>query len=210
VSPAADREHGRRETELKYRLDGRASYERLCRELGAPESDARQVNHYFQSPDGRVPGDRGVIRIRVEAGRAVFTVKLGAPMREGLASSAEYEEPWNGPPGEIPSAPERLWGQGLRGMDALEKAFGGRFPLVWAGSMENRRRTYRTCGGLCLEVDASRYSSGAEDFEVEVETDDPDRDRPLLESLLAGLGLRVEPQPETKYQRFLRYGLAQE
>jgi len=76
---------------------------------------------------------------------------------------------------------------------------------VWAGSMENRRRVYRMMRGLCLEVDASRYSGGAEDFEVEVETGEPDRDRPVLETLLADLGIRCEPQPETKYQRFLRH-----
>lgn len=194
-----------REIELKYRLEGREHYERVCRELGMPESDERQVNHYFQSPDGGIPGERGVIRIRLERGAAVFTVKLGGPMRRGLVSSMEYEEPWRGALEEIPSAPESLWDGGFKGMEALEQAFGGRFPLVWAGSMENRRKTYRHSTGLRLEVDASRYSCGSEDFEVEVETEDPDRDRPLLEALLTGCGIRREPQPETKYQRFRRY-----
>ncbi len=197
-----------REIELKYRLEGREPYERLCRELGMPESDERQVNHYFQSPDGGIPGERGVIRIRLERGAAVFTVKLGGLMQRGLVSSMEYEEPWHGAPEEVSSAQESLWAGGFQGMEALEQEFGGRFPLVWAGSMENRRKTYRVSGGLCLEVDASRYSCGAEDFEVEVETEDPDRDRPRLEALLKGLGIRREPQPETKYQRFQRYAKA--
>jgi len=197
---------GHRETELKVRLEGRGAYEALCRGLGTPQAETLQVNHYFRSPDGRVPGARGVIRIRVEEGRAVFTVKIGGPLRLGLASSVEYEDPWNGPIEEIPtSAAESLWVGGFEGMKALEAAFGGRCLLVWAGSMETRRRVYRLPAGLCLEVDACRYTPGAEDFEVELETGDPERDRPRLEALLAALGIRCEPQGETKYQRFLRH-----
>jgi uncharacterized protein YjbK len=194
-----------REIELKYELDGEGSYERLCRSLGEPESDTLQINHYFRSPDGRVPGDRGVVRIRVEKGRAVFGVKLGGPLRQGLASSLEYETPWEGPAEEIPSAADMLWESGFQGMKAIEEAFGGRVRLLWVGRMENRRKVYRVQGGLCLEVDASRYSSGAEDFEVELETGEPDRDRPRLEALLDDLGIRYAPQTETKYQRFLRH-----
>ena len=71
--------------------------------------------------------------------------------------------------------------------------------------MENRRKVYRTGDGLCLEADASRYSDGTEDFEVEVETGEPDRDRVRLKALLDRLGVRYAPQTLTKYQRFLRH-----
>jgi len=195
-----------REIELKYRLDGQDAHQRLCRALGPPLSESTQINHYFRSPDGRVPGDRGVIRIRVEEGRAVLTVKLGGPLRRGLASSVEHESPWNGPLQEIPRGAARaLWEGGSQGMRALREAFGGPSELRWVGSMENRRRVYLGPEGLRLEVDASRYAGGQEDFEVEVETADPERDRPRLEALLKGLGIRCEPQAETKYQRFLRH-----
>lgn len=194
-----------REVELKYRLAGRDDYENLCRALGEPADQTLQVNHYFGSPDGRVPGDRGMVRIRVEQGRAAFTVKLGGPLRKGLASSMEYEDPWVGPIEEIPA----LTGESIRqggghGMEALDAASSGPCTLVWSGSMENRRRVYVLPSGLRVEVDASRYASGVEDFEVELETADPDRDRPRLEALLAEAGVRSEPQRETKYQRFLR------
>ena len=194
-----------REIELKYKLNDRESYEHLCQELGKPESDSLQVNHFFQSPDARVPGERGVIRIRLEKERAVFTVKLGGPLKDGLASAMEYEEPWQGSLDKISSVAETLWDAGFQGMKALEKAFGNRFPLVWAGSMENRRKVYNIEEDLCLEVDASRYSNSVEDFEVEVETRHPEKARPRLLSLLNDLGIRHEPQSETKYQRFLKY-----
>ena len=90
-------------------------------------------------------------------------------------------------------------------MRALEQRFGKRFPLVCIGSMVNRRRLYRPDEGFPMEVDASLYPDGEEDYEVEVETDDPERDRRLLEALLAGTGIRFSPQNATKYQRFLKH-----
>ncbi len=194
----------RREIEIKLRLEGRAEYDKLCRALGAPEEEWEQVNHYFRSEDGRIPGREGVIRVRLERGRAVLTVKLGA-LKDGLASAREFEEPWRGPLEEIPPSSDAIWGAGHAGLEALERKAGRRFPLVWIGRMTNRRRLYRTPDGLRLEVDASRFPDGEEDYEVEVETDDPERDRGLLEALLARSGVRFTPQPATKYQRFLQH-----
>ncbi len=194
----------RREIEIKLRLEGRAQYDKLCRELSTPADAWEQINHYFRSEDGRIPGEEGVIRIRLERGKAVFTVKLGA-LKDGLASAQEYEEAWRGPLEEMPPASISMWDAGHAGLHALEHRFGKRFPLVWVGKMINQRRLYRTAEGLCMEVDASRYPDGEEDYEVEVETDDPERDRGLLEALLDRLGVRFVPQPATKYQRFLRH-----
>jgi uncharacterized protein YjbK len=194
----------RTEVEIKLRLEGRAHYDKLCREMAEPQEDWEQVNHYFQSEDGRIPGEEGVIRIRQEKGKAVFTVKLGA-LEAGLASSREYEEPWQGAREEMPPPSTAMWDSGHSGLRALEEKFGGRFPLVWIGKMVNRRRLYRTAEGLSMEVDASTYPDGEEDYEVEVETDDPERDRALLEALLEKLGVRFVPQPATKYQRFLQH-----
>jgi uncharacterized protein YjbK len=194
----------RRETELKYRLEGRAEYEKLCRELGDPEDAWEQINHYFQSADGKIPGEDGVIRIRQEKGRAVLTVKLGA-LANGLARAREYEQPWSGPWHQMPPRSKALWESRHEGLEVLERRFGGRFPLVWAGRMVNLRKLYRSVRGLCMEVDASRYPDGQEDYEVEVETESPERDRALLEALLRDLGIGFVPQTATKYQRFLRH-----
>jgi uncharacterized protein YjbK len=194
----------RQEVEIKLGLKGLAEYEKLCRELGTPGDAWEQVNHYFRSEDGLIPGEEGVIRIRLEKGKAVLTVKLGV-LREGLARAEEYEEDWTGPPDRIPESTDALWEAGHPGLEALERRVGGRFPLVWLGKMVNRRRLYRSAGGLCMEVDASRYPDGREDYEVEVESEDPDRDRPVLESLLGSLGIAFVPQTATKYQRFLMH-----
>lgn len=194
----------RQEVEIKLGLRGRPEYEKLCRELGTPEDAWEQVNHYFRSEDGAIPGEEGVIRIRLEKGKAVFTVKLGA-LREGLARAEEYEEDWTGPPDRVAESAGAIWETGHAGLEALERRVGGRFSLVWLGKMVNLRRLYRSAGGLCMEVDASRYPDGREDYEVEVESEDPDRDRPVLESLLRSLGIAFVPQTATKYQRFLMH-----
>ena len=194
----------RQEIELKLRLEGRAQYDKLCREMGTPADAWEQINHYFRSEDGRIPGEEGVIRIRLERGKAVFTVKWGN-LKDGLASAQEYEEPWRGPQEEMPPPSIAMWDAGHAGLQALEQRFGKRFPLVWVGKMINQRRLYRTADGLCMEVDASRYPDGEEDYEVEVETDDPEQDRGLLEALLDRLGVHFVPQPATKYQRFLEH-----
>jgi len=195
----------RQEIELKYGLAGRSDYETLCRKMGDPLEDNEQVNHYFQSPDSRIPGDKGVVRIRLEKGEALFTVKLGGPLTDGLASSREYEEPWKGPVADPPVLTESIWDSGYAGMEALAQTFGSGFSLVWVGKMVNRRKIYPMAPNLVLEVDASRYPDGHADYEVELETMNPDQDRFLLISLLDELEVGYEPQTETKYQRFLRH-----
>ncbi len=195
----------RREVELKYRLKSRGDYEALCHRLGNPAEEFEQVNHFFRSRDGRVPGSRGVIRLRLEKGKALFTVKLGGALEEGLVSADEYEEPWKGSLENLPPNAEALWDEGYAGMKAVADAFGGPHPLVWAGKMINRRKVYNLSEGICLELDASLYPDGHEDFEVEVETEKPEEDRERLRNLLERLGVDNEPQTETKYQRFLAH-----
>lgn len=195
----------RREVELKYRLKGAEDFRKLCRRLGKPQADFEQVNHYFQSADGKIPGVKGVIRIRLEKGRALFSVKLGGSLDEGLLSALEYEEPWKGPLDVMPPPASEFWDHGYEGMQAIEQEVGGRFQLVWAGKMVNRRKVYPFEEDLFLEIDASLYPDGTEDFEVELETEQPEKDRNRLVNLLDRLLIRYEPQTATKYQRFLQH-----
>jgi len=196
---------GRKEVELKYGLQDRSEYERLCTSLGSPERELEQVNHYFQSADGKIPGPSGVIRIRTEGDKAVFTIKLGGRLDKGLAIAREFEEAWPGPCDKLPPPADELWRVGHAGMNLLAQSHGHGFPLVCLGRMANRRRFYRIENDLILEIDASRYPDMWEDYEVELETESPDRDRKRLLNLLDFSGVKYFPQKETKYQRFLRH-----
>ncbi len=193
----------REEIELKYRLQSRLDYEKLCQGLGVPDEEVEQENHYFQSEDGEMPGEKGVIRIRLEKGTAVFTVKLGGMLVGGISRSQEYEEPWEGGLEELPPSGTVFWERGHAGMDAMEQAFGRRPPLVWAGRMVNRRKLYRLPGGMNLEVDESRYPDGQSDYEVELETAEPERERERLQALMDRFDICYVPQVKTKYERFL-------
>jgi uncharacterized protein YjbK len=193
----------REETELKYRLAGERSYRKLCAFLGPPAEEWEQINHYYQSEDGTIPGKEGVIRIRAEKGRVWFTVKREGTLLGGLARSLETEVPWEGSGDVFPPGAASLWDAGHPGLKALAAERGGAFELVHLGGLVNRRRAYRLRDGLVLEVDASRYPDGTRDFEVEMETLTPERDRPKLLKILQEAGVRPVPQTETKYQRFL-------
>lgn len=193
------------EIELKYRLAGERSYRRLCAFLGRPEEEWEQINHYYQSEDGTIPGKEGVIRIRAEKGRVFFTVKRSGSLVGGLARSVEVEAPWEGAGAVFPPDPDSLWEAGHKGLQALAAERGGPFRLIYVGGMVNRRKAYRLRGGLVLEVDASRYPDGTRDFEVELESEAPEQDRPKLVEILRQAGVRFSVQTETKYQRFLRH-----
>ena len=193
------------ETELKYRLQDVQSYQRLCEKLGPAAEEWAQVNHYYQSVDGRIPGKRGVIRIRAEKGQILFTVKMDGTLDQGIARSREFEFPWRGDTRSFPPAPESLWKTGHAGMEALAAEAGRKFPLVRVGEMINRRKVFPLAEDRLLEVDASRYPDGETDYEVELETADPEGDRIFLTRFLDGAGVRYMLQTETKYQRFLRH-----
>jgi uncharacterized protein YjbK len=194
-----------REIELKYALEGEEDYQRLCENMGTPEDEWDQINHYFHSKDSRIPGTRGVIRIRVEKGRALFTVKLGGMLSEAILSSHEYEVPFPANDDSYQVRPEVLWDMGNKGMKILEDEHGKRVPLVWAGQMINHRKVFPLDRELKLEVDASQFPDGFKDLEVELETHHPESDRPRLVGLLKSLNIRFHPQTKTKYQRFLEH-----
>jgi uncharacterized protein YjbK len=90
-------------------------------------------------------------------------------------------------------------------MEALAAEAGRKFPLVRVGEMINRRKVFPLAEDRLLEVDASRYPDGETDYEVELETADPEGDRIFLTRFLDGAGVRYMLQTETKYQRFLRH-----
>ena len=198
-----------REIELKYALEREEDYTRLCEYLGPPESEWDQINHYFHSEDGLIPGIRGMIRIRVEKGKSLFAVKLGGMVTEGLLAADEYEQPWPVHNDSYRWAPNVLWDAGNQGMKLLEQEHGRRGSLIWAGKMMNHRRLFTWARGLRLEVDASLYPDGFKDFEVELETHRPEQERPKLITLLQGLNLQFTPQRRTKYQRFLEHSTRQ-
>ena len=74
--------------------------------------------------------------------------------------------------------------------------------LTVRGATTNLRRRVRA-GGFLLEVDETRFPDGSVDAEVEVETDDPEGARAVVEAAAAEAGVALAVQTLGKYARFL-------
>ena len=81
----------------------------------------------------------------------------------------------------------------------------GVLDLGIAGTLENERTTFRG-NDYTVELDRMRFADGGEEFELEVESDDPDGARAWCGEILAALGIELRASTETKYERVLRRG----
>lgn len=171
------------EVELKRLLVGDSAAEKLIGLLGAVAADKRQLNHVFDTADGRLRRQRYSVRLRFEDGCPILTAKgpgrrvsgdtavrdeAEATIDERLARDilAGARDPVQVLRQRVPAgAFEPLW----RG---LAEARGG-LPLETMGAFENRRRVVpvRLPSGVALEVeiDRTRFPDGHEDDEVEIE-----------------------------------------
>jgi uncharacterized protein YjbK len=200
--------HGR-EVELKLRIPRREDFLSLRDDprWGTRREPERQVNHYFDTPDGRLVRSRVLLRVREEGGRCVLTLKCGSEVRPGLFDSLEIEE-------EIESAaleaalrrPATLLDLPLNAIDELKRHHGrpSLIALIAAGRLENER-VKRETGDVVLDVDRIIFPDGSEAYELEIETDDPPHAEAWILATLAPCGIILEPQRLTKLEQLLQW-----
>ncbi|HSG99960.1 MAG TPA: CYTH domain-containing protein [candidate division Zixibacteria bacterium] len=208
------------ENELKYDLETAANRDALLAALPPPLRVIRQENYFFDDSSRSLLARRLALRVRLvepqgEAPRATVALKGEAEQTGPLARRPELEcELDTARAGDIVAGRLDLGGVDLEPVRlALENLDDRRLsPLV---SFTNRRtETPIPVSGktALLEIDETRYLSGGVDFELEIESADPEflRSADMAVQRLcqkAGVGLR--PQPESKFQRALRHaGLA--
>ncbi|HVR74116.1 MAG TPA: CYTH domain-containing protein [Planctomycetota bacterium] len=203
-----------RERELKFRIPGREDWLSLREDPGRGEKGTvrRQVNHYFDAPDGRLIRARAMLRLRretdtdaaTERPRAILTFKQGAEERPGLFDSREVEEEiGDAAAADLLERPESMLGLETRPVAELVRRF-GRLPLVLLGSLENER-VERRSGAFVLEVDRLVFPDGTEAYELEIEVESIEAER-LAHAAVARLreeGLVLEPERLTKLERLL-------
>ncbi len=81
-----------RETEVKFRLDERASFEARLAALGAAAGPAERETNVLLDDAARTLTARGMaLRVRTCAGRGLLTLKGPKEMREGVKSRLELE-----------------------------------------------------------------------------------------------------------------------
>ena len=193
-----------RELELKYALTNHEDVVRLAASLGEPHAVFEQSNIYFDTAGRALHRQGAMLRVREVEGRAVVTLKNEATLKDGYLQCREREA----------QLAADVWESIRSGALSLENAQGVPIQeamglleedaqLVILGTMKNVRRVYRLSTGFTLELDQTRMPDGRVDGELEVETDEPERAREEIESLLARYDIPWRHQEKTKYARFL-------
>lgn len=212
------------EVELKLLLPDAAAHDRLRAALDAlaPADVAAQVNYYLDTVRLDLRRQKAMVRVRVQDGRATVTVKTRARLDHGVSQAAEWERvlppveaaPW------LQAPPSRIRVAAL-GLDPglLVPPLAPDADLHVLGALANTRRTYAVRladlgaadamaadpdTNLALELDHSRYSAGAERFELELEHPAAADLAPAVTEWLQRLGIDAEPAAESKYAQFLR------
>jgi hypothetical protein len=188
-----------REVELKRLLVGEGAAERLIQSLGLVVADKRQVNHLFDTGDGRLRQRHYSVRLRIEDESAILTAKGPAERlsndvsvrdeAEANIDSALGAEILAGRRDPVAALRERVKNPAFAALwQGLSEASAGQ-EVGLIGAFENRRRVVRAClpSGLELnvEVDRTRFPDGHADDEVEIELPDIGL-VPEVEAWLAG------------------------
>ncbi|MEM7233376.1 MAG: CYTH domain-containing protein [Planctomycetota bacterium] len=196
-----------RERELKYALESYEDYRKLT-EAMAPETGRIQHNHYFDTKELTLAKARAILRLRVDSGRVILTLKVGQESQEveGYFDSLELEEEVTVEALDL----ARDDGATLLALDAepireLTKRFGASLSLIPIAEMRNERRVVQD--EYQLEIDRVNYSDGGESYEVEIETPDAMGAKDFIETKFQELSISAKPESKTKLERLLeRWG----
>ena len=192
-----------REDEIKFRLAGAEDLRRLLAGLPGPADVVAQENIYLDTADLRLAGRMAMLRIRVSGPDARLTLKRGTEVEAGYFRSIEVEAALAAEVLEgILADPPSVWRLDLPPVGEARSLI-GEAPLAVIGRLRNERSAFRA-EGFRVEVDRMVFPDGSAEYEVELETAEPDRARRWLGGEFARLGVRAEPGRETKFERLLR------
>jgi uncharacterized protein YjbK len=186
------------EQELKFALANRGVFDQLLSALGPPQQSLQQANHYF-STQAEWPDPLWTLRLRQENDQFEVTLKSGRRQLGNFFEAREINHPVS--PTEAQQFlslqwPEPFWQwpplQVLRGEFGVQA-------VVLVGSLRNHRHCCPQPSGWMAELDETFFPDGSIDYELEVETNQPQRVLAELEPYRELLG----SQDKTKYRRFL-------
>ena len=190
--------HRNVEIELKWAL-AQPAYaalgERLGVFLGAP-AVLGQENRFFDTADRRLRAAFLNVRLRRENQRVILTCKQRrGEQRAGLSDHHEWECEL---PGDTRRPPlERLplvVQEALSGESLVDLGGFANHRLDWHHQEDGRHEH--------LSLDATTFVDRI-DYELEIETDQPEPSHLAWAARLASWGISWQPQPKTKFGRFL-------
>ena len=192
-----------REQELKWKLSSVDDYQRVCRNLPGFIKEIQQTNVYLDTHDRHLMQHSTMLRLRQEDIRSLVTVKSRSSHEEGYFVADEWErdlETWESDlildTGTLPGDIEGILRQMIADIPTP-------VTVQKLGELSNTRRIHHL-DGLVIEVDCTQITHQLRDFEIEIETDAPDRARAYLEKFCAQYDIHTTPQTLTKYERFLQ------
>ncbi|KNE61434.1 hypothetical protein AMAG_18626 [Allomyces macrogynus ATCC 38327] len=207
------------EVEIKLRLPARAALDALRDSLVQAghtlHAPRQQTNRFFDTVDRDLERQRIVVRLRSattndsDAPTWILCVKGNAVLRDGVSRVEENEVALDAALAESLAADPTLFlSLAGRVTDTTAAALirrvvsmvptGSKWML--AGTFTTTRTPASWIEGLTLELDECSFPGRANAlYEVECETADPDRIKPLLEAWLADRGISFAESTENKY-----------
>lgn len=191
------------EREIKLKLDGMGEWEALRNYFGKHEERLDQVNFYFDTAGKDLEKLKAMLRVRQENGKHFrMAFKRNIRIKGGYFQNEEVET-------DIDSnlfANMRLCDslqieelEPIRCIRRLEIVD----PLLLIGKLANLRFRYFLPNGCCVELDRITLPNGNVEYELEAETENPGEVRAIIDQIFQRLGIKVVPQTQTKYERFL-------
>ncbi|WCJ29956.1 Triphosphate tunnel metalloenzyme 3 [Euphorbia peplus] len=164
-----------------------------------------QHNLFFDSDSATLSSQRAVLRCRFYNGdsRCVFSLKAKPVLINGVSRVEEDEEDIDPVIGrQCVADPSRLGSVESRVLDRCRDEYGvrGDMKFVCLGGFENVREVYEW-RELKLEVDETKYGFGV-CYELECETDDPERVKKELEEFLKKNGIDYRYSEMSKFAVF--------
>lgn len=192
------------EKEIKLELANREDFDRALSyftERADKTSRDTLLNHYLDTEDLRLAHKLIMIRVRA-AQKNILTYKNGTQVEAGYFRSTEIETELDGHQLEQALArPATLFDQDLAPMQELTREF-GELDLRLIGTLENERSKLDVEGHR-VELDRMRFPDGSEAYEIELESEEPEKARAWCLEKLAEAGIKTSPSTRTKFHRLL-------
>jgi len=192
------------EVEVKLRLRTEEDHRKTCEVFGASHvAKYFQENCFFDGANAELSSKRVVLRIRFYNmnEKCVITVKGKAVLENGIGKASEIEEAVDPILGRsFVDNPDLMISSDI---GVLRETFGkfGVSGLKSLGGFKNVRDVH-DWKGLQVEVDETKYPWGTV-YELECETNEPERIKGELEVVLRNVGISYEYSKVTKFQNFI-------
>ncbi|XP_038900512.1 triphosphate tunnel metalloenzyme 3-like [Benincasa hispida] len=192
------------EVEIKLRLPDSSSHHKLSHLLSSHHIKTHnQHNIFFDGANAELSSNLAVLRIRFydDDSHCVLSLKAKPTISDGISRIEEEEETLEPSIGRacVEEPNRMLVMESSKIVERVREEY-GIDGFVCLGGFRNVRRVYEW-RGLKLELDETIFDFGR-NYEMECESEEPERDRDLLEGFLKENGIRYSYSQTSKFAIF--------